>query len=106
MATEYKKTAKDLAFDRERQRLGHQINVLREEKRQLEIELGAQQAIEENLNRIIDELTDENEKLRYMTGIPKEDLDRFFREVHEKAERDKKATEAVDALLALHNGLI
>ena len=105
MKADRKKTAKDLAFDRERQRLGHRINVLREEKRKLEIELGAQQVVNENLNRIIDTLTDENEKLGYMIGIPKEDLERFFSETHEKAERDKEAAQALEALLALHNGL-
>jgi adenylate kinase len=105
MTVDRKKTAKELAFDRERQRLRHQIKVLQEEKRKLEIELGAKQVIEENLNRIIDTLTDENEKLGYMIGIPKEDLERFFRETHEKAERDKEAAQALEALLALHNGL-
>ena len=97
-----KKSAKDLAWDRERAKYQHRINVLQDEIRKLKIDLGAQQAVEENLDRIIDELTDENDKLRYMTAIPNEDLNRFIREMHEAAEKSKKAAAALEFMLGVH----
>lgn len=105
MPAEYRKTAKDIAFDRERQKLRRRINELEEELRKQVIELEAKEAIEEHLNEIIDELAEENEKFKYMIGIPKEELEQFLKEVHEKAEREKKTQESVEALLKLRAGI-
>lgn len=84
------KSAKDLAFDRERQKWNHRANSLKEEIRQLECSLSAQEAINKSLEDMISELTEENEKLRKLLDIPRDELNAYLKSENEKAEHEKR----------------
>lgn len=89
--SKYQKTAKDRAFDRERQKLHKQINELREENRKNIIEIKAKEAIIERDAELLDELTAENQKLKDLLNIPSEQLEAYLKYEREKAERQQKA---------------
>ena len=97
----HKKTAKDLAFDRERQRLQKQINELREEIRRYIIEIKSKEAIIEHYDELLKEACAEIENLKKLTNIPKEQLETFLKDEREKAERDRAHTEVINKLIKL-----
>lgn len=84
------KSAKDLAFDRERQIWQSRANALKERIRQLESDIGSQEGINKVQKDTISELSKENNILRKLLDIPKEDLDNYIKAEVEKAERENK----------------
>ena len=84
------KSAKDLAFDRERQKWQSRINALKEEIRHLERDIGAWQTINKAQCEVISDLEKKNEALRELLDVPKEDLDSYIKAELEKAERENK----------------
>ncbi len=98
-----KKSAKDLAWDRERARFRHRISELEETVRQLNIEIGAADAVIENCNAVIAELNEDIERLTHLQGFQPEDLRKYLEECHEKDERDKQSAAALKALMQMRN---
>lgn len=96
--SKYEKTAKDRAFDRERARLGAKINKLQEELRKERIQIEADNAMLENQEEVIKELEKENKQLRDMIQLKPEELERHLKEVHEAAEKTRRAKEALELL--------
>lgn len=97
----YKKTAKDLAHDRELARLKKQIKELREEIRQYIIEIKAKEAIVEHGEQLLEEAAAEIESLKKLIEIPKEQLEVFLKDEREQAERERANTSALNALIKL-----
>ncbi len=98
-----KKSAKDLAWDRERAKFRHRIRELEEMVRRLNIEIGAADAVIENCNAIIDGLNEDIERLTHLQGFQPEELRKYLDECHEMAERDKKGAAALKALMQMKN---
>ena len=90
MAKEYQKTAKDLAFDRERAKFRRQIRDLQEDLRKERIQ-----------NEIIKELEEQNRKLRELTGLSPEAIETILND----AKRTAEASENIKNLLALSGAL-
>ena len=99
-----KKSAKDLAWDRERAKYKHQIHELREQCRLLTAEIESLNAWRENAVLLLKERDEDIERLVQMTCLPDEELKRFLQEEHEKVKRDEEGKAAVEALLRLHSG--
>ncbi len=97
MAKEYQKTAKDLAFDRERAKLRRQIRDLQEDLWKERIQIEADDAIIEHQNEIIKELEEQNRKLRELTGLSPEAIETILND----AKRTAEASENIKNLLAL-----
>ena len=99
-----KKSAKDLAWDRERAKYKHQIHELREQCKLLTAEIEEVNALIEDAEKVNNDLRKDIEQLIQMNGIPAEELRRFLQEEHEKVKRDEEGKAAVEALLKLHSG--
>ena len=90
MAKAYEKTAKDLAFDRERAKFRRQIRDLQEDLRKERIQ-----------NEIIKELEEQNRKLRELTGLSPEAVETILND----AKRTAEASEHIKNLLSLSERL-
>lgn len=88
----YQKTAKDLAFDRERARLQRQIRDLREDLRKANIQIEADNAVMQHQDEIIDEAAAEIQKLKELIGLPKEGLDLILTQAKKTAEAAENIT--------------
>jgi hypothetical protein len=101
VAKEYQKTAKDLAFDRERAKFRRQIRDLKEDLRKARIQIEADDAVIEHQNEIIKELEEQNRKLRELTGLSPEAIETILND----AKRTAEASENIKNLLALSGAL-
>lgn len=90
----YKKTAKDLAFDRERAKLQRQNKDLREELRKAQIQIEADDAVMRHQEELLEEAGAEIKKLKALIGIPEEDLTLILNDA-------KKTAEAADNIKKL-----
>ena len=98
MASKYQKTAKDIAFDRERAKLRKQIYDLQQRILEEEHEAERLKCMIEQLNKSVGRLMDENKELRELLMLPEEDLQLLI----DKEKRDAEKTEAIRALLGLN----
>lgn len=94
----YQKTAKDIAYDKEREKFRSKIKALEKEIRDLVVDIGCRDAIIENNEQCICELKEENTRLRELLKIPAEQLDQYLKDASEKAERDRELTSALSPL--------
>lgn len=101
MAKPYKKTAKDLAFDRERAKLLRQIRDLQQEVREVNDEAAKLALAINSQNEAIEQLQEENRKLRELTGLSPEAVETILND----AKRTAEASENIKNLLALSRAL-
>lgn len=92
-----KKSAKDLAFDRERIKLKNQIKQLEDRIRYWQAECEKEVIIREHSEQIIEMLEAENKELAEKIGIPLEDL----RQMINDKKKGREAAEAVAGLLGI-----
>ena len=101
MAKAYKKTAKDLAFDRERAKLRRQIRDLQQEVREVNDEAAKLALAINSQNEAIEQLHEENRKLRELTGLSPEAIEIILND----AKRTAEASEHIKSLLSLSKRL-
>lgn len=101
MAKEYQKTAKDLAFDRERAKLRRQIRDLQQEVREANDEAAKLALAINSQNEAIEQLHEENRKLRELTGLSPEAIEIILND----AKRTAEASEHIKNLLSLSERL-
>lgn len=101
----YQKTAKDLAFDRERQKFRMRINKLEKEIRDLECDILGRDSIIEYKEDVIADLEAENQILRNLLDLPRDQLDQYLKDAAEKAKREKNLASTIGALVDLSKSL-
>lgn len=101
MASTYQKTAKDLAFDRERAKLRRQIRDLQEDLRRARGQIEADDAVIENQEEIIEKQQAEIQKLKELTGLSEEALQMILSD----AKRTAEAAEHIKTLISLSDRL-
>ena len=101
MAKEYQKTAKDLAFDRERAKLRRQIRDLQQEVREANDEAAKLALAINSQNEAIEQLQEENRKLRELTGLSPEAVETILND----AKRTAEASEHIKNILSLSKRL-
>lgn len=101
MGSTYQKTAKDLAFDRERAKLRRQIRDLQEDLRRARSQIEADDAVIENQEEIIERQQEENRKLKELTGLSEESLQLILSD----AKRTAEAAQHIKTLLSLGDRL-
>lgn len=101
MGSAYQKTAKDLAFDKERAKLRRQIRDLQEDLRRARNQIEADDAVIENQEEIIERQQEENRKLKELTGLSEESLQLILSD----AKRTAEAAERFKTLLSLSDRL-
>lgn len=99
----YNKTAKDLAFDRERARLKNQIEGLREDIRKANIEIDGKVAIIDNFRESLAEAKREIQALKKLIEIPEDQMERYLKDAREAAARERRGQQAVETLEHLFN---
>lgn len=97
MASNYKKTAKDIAFDRERAKLRKQIYDLQQRILEEEHEAARLLNMIDQLNKSVSRLMDENQELRELLNLPEEDLQILV----EKEKRHAEAAENIKTMIRL-----
>ena len=97
----YQKTAKDLAFDKERAKLRRQICNLQEALRAAEGKAATKDLVIEDQRETIKSLKAENERLRELTGLSEESLQLILND----AKRTAEAAKHIKTLLSLSDRL-
>lgn len=97
----YQKTAKDLAFDKERAKLRRQIYNLLEALRAAEGKAATKDLVIENQSETIKNLQEENKRLRDLTGLSEESLQLILND----AKRTAEAAQHIKTLLSLSDRL-
>ena len=97
----YQKTAKDLAFDKERAKLRRQIRDLEETLRIANDCIETDKVIVEDQRETIKSLKAENERLRDLTGLSEESLQLILSD----AKRTAEAAQHIKTLLSLSDRL-
>ena len=97
----YQKTAKDLAFDKERAKLRRQIRDLEETLRIANDCIETDKVIVEDQRETIKSLKAENERLRELTGLSEESLQLILND----AKRTAEAAKHIKTLLSLSDRL-
>ena len=97
----YQKTAKDLAFDKERAKLRRQIYNLQEALRAAEGKAATQDLVIEDQSETIKNLQEENKRLRELTGLSEESLQLILND----AKRTAEAAQHIKTLLSLSDRL-
>lgn len=95
MGSAYQKTAKDLAFDRERAKLQRQIRDLKEDLSRARSQIKAGAAVIESQEKIIKLKKEENRTLKEMVGLSEEGLQMVLSD----AKRNAETAERIKALL-------
>lgn len=88
MTKPYQKTAKDLAWDRERSRLQSEITKVRQQMFLMVEELAKANAIIEAQKKMIAELEANIEKARSLLDLPREDLNLLLTEALKRKEAE------------------
>ena len=97
----YQKTAKDLAFDKERAKLRRQIRDLEETVRIANGCIETDKVVIEYQRETIKSLKAENERLRELTGLSEESLQLILND----AKRTAEAAQHIKTLLSLSDRL-
>lgn len=98
MGSEYKKTAKDLAFERERTRLHSRIQQLQEEIRIQEGIISKKDALIDEKDREIARLNQDLLKLQELLKLQPDVLQQYLTEEHSKADKQDKLLECLQML--------
>ena len=97
----YQKTAKDLAFDKERAKLRRQIRDLEETIKTANSCIETDKVVIEDQRETIKSLKAENERLRELTGLSEESLQLILND----AKRTAEAAQHIKTLLSLSDRL-
>ena len=97
----YTKTAKDLAWDREREKYRRIIAQKDEDIRKYIIEIQSKESVIDYYESLLDRASMEIKSLKALLELPKDVVEEFLKNEAEKADRERKGQEAVESLKSL-----